>query len=394
MLEIAPVVLSFTSSPTGVKVGQNEIIRSSVLPSGRLELITQGYIGRMGLSRSGEFSKSGDFWVTAILAYDVALTEQQRGIIAAMLYERFQVDQQRSRPTAKNVIFVGDSIPAGYVTAGLYGMVPRLQEQFPAVRFGNYSVPGSQITPSVGTPFYGNTQEMFPGSVAPSLRYSKVKNILVVLGGGNDMLNPTAATPVTVTIAAPGVVTWTGHGLSTGQRVYFQRNDDILPTPLSFGPGIGPVYWVKQVLDPDSFTISATPSGAAINTSGTQSGTHLMVAYVKTAASVYAGIQSVVSQGLAAGATKVFVVKVLPRIGNEYAFVIDDLNTLIVNGAAGPPAYTVIDPYMNTCLATNPDPPGSTSPGACYFDSGHPNDLGHSTMATQVLAPALSADLN
>lgn len=408
MIETGPVVIAVTSDATGVKQYQNEIVRSTSSRSALANFVTQGYLGRMGLTRTGPFSKSGDFWLSAFLVYDVALTQHQTAAVRAMLYERFSgagglaVNQQRSRPSAKSVIFAGDSIPAGYNAEGLYGMVSRLADLFPAVRFGNYSMPASQVTSSVGMPSYGYLQGMFPASIAPGMNYSKVKNLLVVIGGGNDLTDVTPAAPVTITIASPGVIGWTAHGLAVGQRLYFQSNGDTLPTPLAFGPNVGPTYWVKTVVDPDHFTISATPSGAAIDTSGSQSGTHMAVAYTKTANSVYAGIVDVVGQALAAGATKVFVSKILPRVGTPYFFVLDDLNTCIVNGAGGSAtcgvgahsAYTVIDPYTNACLAANPDPPGSFTPGACYPDGLHPGDLGHATMATQILQPALAGDLN
>lgn len=404
MVEPAPVVLTVVSDATGIKQYQNEVIRSTTSRSALTKFATQGYLGRMGLSRTGNFSRSGDFWATAVLIYNTALTQAQTAAIRAMLYERFQassgpaVNQQRSRPTAKSVIFVGDSITSGYNTDGLYGYQQRVADLFPAVRFGNYSVPGSQVTASVGTPTNSYTQGMFPGSVAPGMNYSKVKNLLVIAGaGGNDAINQdtSAGTTVTITIANPAVIAWTAHGLAVGQRVYFTNNGDTLPAPLAFGPGFGPTYWVKTVPDADHITISATPSGSAISTiGGTQSGTHKLVAYVKTANSIYAGIVDVVAQGLAAGATKTFVAKVLPRTGSQYLFVLDDLNTCIVNGASGAgtcgvgahSAYTVIDPLTNSCLAN--------SASACYADGTHPSDLGHSTYATQILQPALAGDLN
>lgn len=398
MIEAAPIVLSFTSDATGVKQWQNEVIRTTTARSARSEGILRGYLGRMGLSQAGPFSKSGDFWASAVLVYDVALTQRQRAYISAALYERFSIRQARSRPGAKNFIYAGDSIPAGYVTLGLYGMFAHLQELLPNVRMGNYTVPGSQVTSIVGSPIYGYTQGMFPGSMAPNLTYSKTKNILVVLGGGNDMVSLTA--PFTAALTVPGsTITSVAHGLVVGGRVFFNSNGDVLPAGVAFGP----TYWVKNVLSPDTFNISATPTGPVISFSvgvPPESGTHQIISAPKTANSIYAGIVDVVQQGITAGAAKAFVIKVLPRIGTIYNSILPDLNTCIVSGAGGGavcgaashPAYTVIDPYLNACMAANPDPPGSSTVGACYFDAGHPNDLGHATMATQVLYPVLSLE--
>jgi hypothetical protein len=79
---------------------------------------------------------------------------------------------------------------------------------------------------------------------------------------------PYVASTVTITIAAPGVVTWTGHGLSVNDTIRFTTTG-ALPTGLA----INTTYYVKQVLSPNTFTVSASAGGAAITTSGTQSGT-------------------------------------------------------------------------------------------------------------------------
>ncbi len=75
---------------------------------------------------------------------------------------------------------------------------------------------------------------------------------------------------VTITIASPAVVTWTAHGLLESQPVVFSTTG-ALPTGLT--PGV--VYYVVGAsITADTFQISATPGGAAIDTSGAQSGVH------------------------------------------------------------------------------------------------------------------------
>lgn len=384
MVEIAPAVLMVSSGATGVQISQNEAIRSTASRSALTTVPTIGYIGHVGSSYGGAYSLAGDFQDAAQIVFCSALTASEKAFIRTALYQRFGIDQRRSRPSAKNVVMVGDSIPAGYVTLGLYGMMARLQALLPDVRFGNYSVPGSQITSSVGMPYYGYTVGMFPASVAPEMSYSKVKNQLIILGGGNDMLDTATAT-ATISLASPAVVTATAHGLEADRRVQFRTTGTLL-TPLTTSA----VYYVKTVLTPDTFTIAATPGGTAINTSGSQSGVQTLVSYTKTAASIYAGIQNIVAQGLVAGADKVYVATVLPRIGAPYDFILPDLNTLIrANGLGN---YTVIDTAANDCLALQPDPPASTTPGPCYYDSGHPNALGHQT-AADVMYPIVSSGL-
>lgn len=75
---------------------------------------------------------------------------------------------------------------------------------------------------------------------------------------------------VTITIATPGVVTWTAHGLVAGDPVTF-KTTGALPTGITAD---STYYVIATGLTADTFRISATVGGAAVNTSGTQSGTH------------------------------------------------------------------------------------------------------------------------
>jgi len=79
---------------------------------------------------------------------------------------------------------------------------------------------------------------------------------------------------VTITIATPGVVTWTNHGLSANDPVQFTTTG-ALPTGLTAGV----VYYVVggASLTTDTFRVSASAGGAAINTTGSQSGTQTAI---------------------------------------------------------------------------------------------------------------------
>lgn len=76
----------------------------------------------------------------------------------------------------------------------------------------------------------------------------------------------------TVTIASPGVVTLTAHGLNTGEPVYLTTTG-ALPTGLSANT----LYYVIRT-GANTFTLATSSanaySGTAINTTGSQSGTH------------------------------------------------------------------------------------------------------------------------
>ena len=75
---------------------------------------------------------------------------------------------------------------------------------------------------------------------------------------------------ITVTIASPGVFSWVGHGLVAGRPITFATSG-ALPTGLTAGT----IYYViSSGLTADAFEVSATPGGTAVNTSGSQSGTH------------------------------------------------------------------------------------------------------------------------
>lgn len=89
-------------------------------------------------------------------------------------------------------------------------------------------------------------------------------------GAAVNTSNPT----VTISNASPGVVTEATHGRSAGDAIQL-ATDGALPTGLA----VATTYFVKTVLDPDTYTVSATPEGAAINTSSAGSGTHTIVQF-------------------------------------------------------------------------------------------------------------------
>ncbi len=82
----------------------------------------------------------------------------------------------------------------------------------------------------------------------------------------------------TVTIASPGVFTLNSHGFTDGQPVVFTTSG-ALPTGLTAGT----VYFVITAgLTTNTFEVSATRGGSAVNTSGSQSGTHTATTYVQS----------------------------------------------------------------------------------------------------------------
>lgn len=84
----------------------------------------------------------------------------------------------------------------------------------------------------------------------------------------HDDALPAKTSVVTVTVASPGVFTWTGHTLVDGNRVKFSTTG-ALPTGLTAGV----TYYVVSSAA-NVFSVAATPGGPAIVTTGTQSGIH------------------------------------------------------------------------------------------------------------------------
>lgn len=88
--------------------------------------------------------------------------------------------------------------------------------------------------------------------------------------------DPTITTGVfTVTIASPAVFTTSFvHGLLEGQSIYFTTTG-ALPTGLT---ALTTYYVIATGLTATTFRVSATPGGAAVNTTGSQSGVHTYTA--------------------------------------------------------------------------------------------------------------------
>lgn len=102
-------------------------------------------------------------------------------------------------------------------------------------------------------------------------------------------LNTTADT-FTVTIASPGVFSLTAHGFLLNSIVYFATTG-ALPTGLTAGTAY---YIISAGLTADAFRVSTSINGSAVNTSGSQSGTHtvttstyILPPYTRKPSSVY-----------------------------------------------------------------------------------------------------------
>lgn len=74
----------------------------------------------------------------------------------------------------------------------------------------------------------------------------------------------------TISSASPGVITEVAHDSAVNEPKVFSNLGGALPVAITAWT----VYYVKTVLSVDTYTISATPGGAAINTASAVTGTH------------------------------------------------------------------------------------------------------------------------
>jgi hypothetical protein len=121
----------------------------------------------------------------------------------------------------------------------------------------------------------------------------------------NKELSKLAFVTFTITIASPGVLTATAHGLSDGDAVILSTNGT-LPTGLTADTTV--YYLVNKATD--TFQLATVPCGTAVNTTGAQTGTHGFVQINKTP-----GIPVIHHDYLARWASKSFLIeKKLPQL--------------------------------------------------------------------------------
>lgn len=109
----------------------------------------------------------------------------------------------------------------------------------------------------------------------PAAAYTLTVKGKLVLGGLTGIrIGSEETSTCTISHASPGVVTKVGHGLAVGQLIAF-RTTGTLPAPLDDTRGV--YYYVESTPTADTFTVSATSGGAAIDTTSDGDGTHTLV---------------------------------------------------------------------------------------------------------------------
>lgn len=226
----------------------------------------------------------------------------------------FDLARMTTATTGTGTITLGSAV-AGHVTFATAGVLD-----------------GENVAYSIsdGTAFesgYGVYSSTGPTLTRPDVRISSNSGAAINLSGNAQIaLTPrstdlclkldndvnlyvrTQPVAVTMTIASPAVVSWTSHGLSVNDPVVFYNPVDRVGMTITIAsPGIvttsaahgfsanepmrlqttgalptgvvqGTTYYVRATgLTSTQFSLSTTPGGGGINTSGTQSGTHYVV---------------------------------------------------------------------------------------------------------------------
>jgi hypothetical protein len=158
-----------------------------------------------------------------------------------------------------------------------------------------------------------------------------------VLSGTEYYKISKGAVTFTVTIASPAVFTCNGHALNVGDAIVFSTTG-ALPTGITAGTTY---YVISAGLTINAFEIATTINGTAINTSGTQSGTHsLRQIFTNTSIDLST---SVVTAGSSVTAAR------MANIETGIDTLDDAMNTYTTGGTST--AYTLTTPQASA-LAT------------------------------------------
>lgn len=155
----------------------------------------------------------------------------------------------------------------GSTTKNIRNVIPRGDGYGP---FKDFAILSQTLPAACRGAFYAlNTDgsvTVFAGTVNALYRANNSDYSWVPVGRGAT---------VTITAASPGVVTLASNGFVANEPVVFSNTGGALPAAITAGQ----VYYVKTVLTANTFTISATAGGAAINTATIGTGTHAVTAH-------------------------------------------------------------------------------------------------------------------
>ena len=273
----------------------------------------------------------------------------------------WQNEQLGSITTLSAKSTVSDTLYVGRTGASTAGQNDCFNGKIAAVMIYDYALTGGQRA-AVSAAFYNRL------SINP--RNSRYKCYGVTLLGDS---------------IPAGYVTLGTHGMMEYLQAEFDEdirwNNCAVPG-IAVTPPPGSVSYGYLVgLFPDfAFNIAQTTLGSVVVILAGGNDFTISAPDTPSAATVYAGIQSLVTQATTAGADAVIVCTVLPR-DTSYQSSIASLNTLI---RATPVGYTVLDLAADAQLSVNPS--------SLYADASHPNNAGHERCAA-LMAPAIRTAL-
>ena len=176
------------------------------------------------------------------------------------------------------------SFSGGELSPEMFGRIDDVKYQTGAAKMRNMiSTPQGPTENRPGFAYVNEVKDSTKRTRLIPFTYSTTQTMVIELGAGYFRFHTQGATlqagsppaynpsgPATITIASPAVVTNLNHGLLNGNPVVFTTSG-ALPTGLTAG---ATYYVINRTTD--TFQVSATVGGTAINTSGTQSGTHIL----------------------------------------------------------------------------------------------------------------------
>lgn len=250
--------------------------------------INGGYRRMYGIERyDGRTQPSaGSYWnmavaLTGSVAVGNTVTGASSGATAVVLQVNGTTELIVTKLTGT---FVSETITVAAANKGTVSSVgmnaattPILHATYKGLAADNYradiaKVPGSGAVRGVW--YYAGNLYAFRDNVGASacVMHKATTSGWTPVTMGREIQFSQQSSTITVTIAAPGVVTWAGHGLPANQPIVFSTTG-ALPTGITAGT----TYYVLAP-GANTFTFAATSGGSAITTSGTQSGTHTCVA--------------------------------------------------------------------------------------------------------------------
>lgn len=168
-------------------------------------------------------------------------------------------------PAATNDLFiVGELTGAGAITRRVVTMDSTATTAYGSGVVNTSSVYGGGV--HIG--FYGT---LAYGSTASTNYVLRVNGDVIVYQFGE--LDICQTSTVTMTIAAPGVITLNSHGFEANRPVRL-RTTGALPTGFAENTDY---YVVAATITTNTFELSATSGGTSITTTGSQSGTHTVL---------------------------------------------------------------------------------------------------------------------